>query len=212
MVVVTDLDDSRGQAVVAEINGAGGEAIFLGQDVSLQESWPGVIDATERRFGRLNVMVANAGIGIMCKAVEMLLADWRRQTAVNRRCVPVGEVRRSSDAASRRWLHHHYIIRCRPPGIGRISRLLRHKGRRPPVRGEGGRDRVRGRIRRDTGQHSSSRRHRHADLDEAIRVCWPQRADRRERGRQSGVPLRRVDRLRTSRMACYSSPPTLLTT
>src|SRR5258708_26702672 len=28
-------------------------------------------------------MVANAGIGIMCKAVEMSLADWRRQTAVN---------------------------------------------------------------------------------------------------------------------------------
>src|SRR5437660_11281901 len=27
--------------------------------------------------------VANAGIGIMCKAVEMSLVDWRRQTAVN---------------------------------------------------------------------------------------------------------------------------------
>jgi NAD(P)-dependent dehydrogenase (short-subunit alcohol dehydrogenase family) len=42
-----------------------------------------VIEATERRFGRLDVMVANAGIGILCKAVEMSLADWRRQTAVN---------------------------------------------------------------------------------------------------------------------------------
>jgi NAD(P)-dependent dehydrogenase (short-subunit alcohol dehydrogenase family) len=28
-------------------------------------------------------MVANAGIGILCMAVEMSLADWRRQTAVN---------------------------------------------------------------------------------------------------------------------------------
>jgi NAD(P)-dependent dehydrogenase (short-subunit alcohol dehydrogenase family) len=28
-------------------------------------------------------MVANAGIGIMSKTVEMSLADWRRQTAVN---------------------------------------------------------------------------------------------------------------------------------
>jgi NAD(P)-dependent dehydrogenase (short-subunit alcohol dehydrogenase family) len=42
-----------------------------------------VIDATERRFGRLDVMVANAGIGILCRAIEMSLADWRRQTAVN---------------------------------------------------------------------------------------------------------------------------------
>jgi len=79
-VIVTDLDDPRGQALVDKI---GGEAVYLHQDVSLEESWPGVIDAAERRFGRLDVMVANAGIGIMCKAVEMSLADWRRQTAVN---------------------------------------------------------------------------------------------------------------------------------
>ena len=82
-VVVTDLDDTGGRDLVDKISGAGGEAIFLHQDVSLEESWPGVIEATEGRFGRLNVMVANAGIGILCKAVEMSLADWRRQTAVN---------------------------------------------------------------------------------------------------------------------------------
>lgn len=82
-VVVTDLDDNGGQAVVERIGGAGGEAIFLHQDVSIEESWPGAIEAAERRFGRLNVMVANAGIGILCKAVEMSLTDWRRQTAIN---------------------------------------------------------------------------------------------------------------------------------
>src|SRR4029077_20030377 len=82
-VVVGDLDDTRGQGVVKEIVSAGGEAIYLHHDVSVEESWPGVIETTERCFGRLNVMVANAGIGILCKAVEMSLADWRRQTAVN---------------------------------------------------------------------------------------------------------------------------------
>ena len=82
-VVVTDLDDTGGQAVVDRISSTGGQAIFLHQDVTLEETWPGIIEATERRFGRLDVMVANAGIGILCKAVEMSLADWRRQTAVN---------------------------------------------------------------------------------------------------------------------------------
>lgn len=82
-VVVTDLDDTNGQAVVKTIAEAGGEAVFVHQDVSLEEAWPGVVDAAERRFGRLDVMVANAGIGILCRAVEMSLADWRRQTAVN---------------------------------------------------------------------------------------------------------------------------------
>jgi NAD(P)-dependent dehydrogenase (short-subunit alcohol dehydrogenase family) len=37
---------------------------FLHQDVSLEEPQPGVIEVTERRFGRLHVMVANAGIRI----------------------------------------------------------------------------------------------------------------------------------------------------
>jgi NAD(P)-dependent dehydrogenase (short-subunit alcohol dehydrogenase family) len=82
-VVVTDLDDASGQAVLEKIGSAGGEAIFLHQDVTFEESWRGIIEATERRFGRLDVMVANAGIGILCKAIEMSLADWRRQTAVN---------------------------------------------------------------------------------------------------------------------------------
>src|SRR5215468_1114300 len=82
-VVVTDLDDAGGRGVVDRITRAGGEAISLHQDVSIEESWPDVIEATERRFGRLDVMVANAGIGILCKAVEMSLTDWRRQTAVN---------------------------------------------------------------------------------------------------------------------------------
>jgi len=82
-VVVTDLDDAGGEAVVDGIGSNGGTAVILHQDVSVEESWPGVIEAAERLFGRLDVMVANAGIGIMCRAVEMSLADWRQQTAVN---------------------------------------------------------------------------------------------------------------------------------
>ena len=82
-VVVTDLDDAGGRRVVEQIGGAGGEAIFLHQDVSLEDTWPATIDAALRRFGHLDVMVANAGIGILCPAIEMSLAEWRRQTAVN---------------------------------------------------------------------------------------------------------------------------------
>jgi len=82
-VVITDIDDAGAQAMMGKIVAAGGDAICLHQDVSIEGDWPGVIEATVRRFGQLNVMVANAGIGILCKAVEMSLADWRRQTAVN---------------------------------------------------------------------------------------------------------------------------------
>ena len=40
-VVVTDVDDAGGQAVVGKIGSVGGEAIFLHQDVSIEDSWPG---------------------------------------------------------------------------------------------------------------------------------------------------------------------------
>jgi NAD(P)-dependent dehydrogenase (short-subunit alcohol dehydrogenase family) len=46
-VVVTDVDDAGGQAVVDRISSTGGEAIYLHQDVTIEESWPGIIEATE---------------------------------------------------------------------------------------------------------------------------------------------------------------------
>ncbi len=82
-VVVTDIDQAGGEAVVARIAEAGGEAIFLQQDVTDEARWQEVVAETERRYGRLDVLFSNAGIGIICSVFEMSLADWRRQTAIN---------------------------------------------------------------------------------------------------------------------------------
>jgi NAD(P)-dependent dehydrogenase (short-subunit alcohol dehydrogenase family) len=82
-VIVTDLDDAGGRALVGRITSQGGEATFLHQDVAEEAGWPPVIEAAETRYGRLDILVANAGIGIFVPAVDMTLADWRRQTAVN---------------------------------------------------------------------------------------------------------------------------------
>jgi NAD(P)-dependent dehydrogenase (short-subunit alcohol dehydrogenase family) len=58
--------------------------VFLPQDVTEEPRWREVVGETEARFGRLDVLVANAGIGIVTPSiVDMTLADWRRQTAVN---------------------------------------------------------------------------------------------------------------------------------
>ncbi|HZR71790.1 glucose 1-dehydrogenase [Bradyrhizobium sp.] len=83
-VVLTDVDELKGPQVVAGITKAGGEAIFLHQDVTSEPRWAEIIGEIERRFGRLDVLVSNAGIGIGAPSiVEMSLADWRRQTAIN---------------------------------------------------------------------------------------------------------------------------------
>jgi NAD(P)-dependent dehydrogenase (short-subunit alcohol dehydrogenase family) len=82
-VVLTDLDAAHGEAVAARIGDAGGTALFLPQDVTEEARWIEVVAETERRFGRLDVLVANAGIGIIGLTVDTTLADWRRQMAVN---------------------------------------------------------------------------------------------------------------------------------
>lgn len=82
-VAVTDVDDLRGEALVADICGAGGDAIYWHHDVTDEACWPEMIGAVEKRYGRLDVMVANAGIAIRVPIVDMTLADWRRQQAVN---------------------------------------------------------------------------------------------------------------------------------
>jgi NAD(P)-dependent dehydrogenase (short-subunit alcohol dehydrogenase family) len=84
IVVATDIDDLKGPDVVAGIKKAGGEAVFLHQDVASEPRWAEVVGEIERRFGRLDVLVSNAGIGIgAASIVDMSLADWRRQTAIN---------------------------------------------------------------------------------------------------------------------------------
>jgi Dehydrogenases with different specificities (related to short-chain alcohol dehydrogenases) len=84
-VVITDIDElrgpERGQAC-CKSRGAG--AIFLEQDVTSEERWIEVVAEIAKRYGRLDIMVSNAGIGIAVPSiVDMTLADWRKQNAIN---------------------------------------------------------------------------------------------------------------------------------
>jgi NAD(P)-dependent dehydrogenase (short-subunit alcohol dehydrogenase family) len=83
-VAVTDIDDLRGPELVARIKKAGGEATFWHQDVTSEERWIEVVAEIVNRYGRLDILVSNAGIGIGVPSItEMTLEDWRRQTAIN---------------------------------------------------------------------------------------------------------------------------------
>jgi NAD(P)-dependent dehydrogenase (short-subunit alcohol dehydrogenase family) len=83
-VAVTDIDDLRGPELVAGIKKAGRAAMFLHQDVTSETRWVEVVTEIEKRYGRLDILVSNAGIGIAVPSiVDMTLEDWRRQTAIN---------------------------------------------------------------------------------------------------------------------------------
>jgi NAD(P)-dependent dehydrogenase (short-subunit alcohol dehydrogenase family) len=76
-LVLTDIDDGAGAGLAEEIGGR-----YLHLDVTEEAGWPAVVAAAEQ-LGRLDILVANAGIGIMGNAVDMTLQDWRRQMAIN---------------------------------------------------------------------------------------------------------------------------------
>jgi NAD(P)-dependent dehydrogenase (short-subunit alcohol dehydrogenase family) len=83
-VVLTDLQDTKGEGVAREIEAAGGKALFLHHDVTSEDEWAGVIARVKADHGRLDVLVNNAGIGLGSPSITtMSLADWRRQQAIN---------------------------------------------------------------------------------------------------------------------------------
>jgi NAD(P)-dependent dehydrogenase (short-subunit alcohol dehydrogenase family) len=82
-IVVADIQDVKGEACAGQINEAGGEAVFRRLDVTDEAAWAATIDEVRERWGRLDVLVNNAGIGIGGPITELSLTDWRRQQAVN---------------------------------------------------------------------------------------------------------------------------------
>ena len=73
-VLVAELDETNGQAVVDEITAAAGQAQFQRCDVTNEDEVKAVIKAAVDAFGRLDVMVNNAGVSEM---------DWDTMLAVN---------------------------------------------------------------------------------------------------------------------------------
>jgi NAD(P)-dependent dehydrogenase (short-subunit alcohol dehydrogenase family) len=82
-VVLGDIRAELGEQVAAEINGAGGQAVFAQLDVSSESDWASAVGLAESAYGRLDILVNNAAIigleGIMDTSIEL----WNRVLAVN---------------------------------------------------------------------------------------------------------------------------------
>ena len=61
-VVIGDVLEEEGRRTEAEINETGGECLFIRLDVTSESDWQRAVAATVARFGKLDVLVNNAGI------------------------------------------------------------------------------------------------------------------------------------------------------
>lgn len=82
-VVITDIQGEVGAAAATEISANGGNALFIEHDVTSESAWEAVVAATQAKYSRLDILVNNAGIGVGGSIIEMPLADWQRQQAIN---------------------------------------------------------------------------------------------------------------------------------
>jgi NAD(P)-dependent dehydrogenase (short-subunit alcohol dehydrogenase family) len=82
-VVVADILEKDGEAVVADIKKAGGEATFLSLDVTDEAQWKATVERTVATYGGLDVLVNNAGISGSAEQDLYDTAAWNRLMGIN---------------------------------------------------------------------------------------------------------------------------------
>lgn len=90
-VVFGDVRDEAGKQVEAEIRASGGEAVYVHLDVTSDEDWRHAVAEAVRRYGKLDILINNAGIVIPRVPIEARTAEeWDRVMAVNAKGVFLG--------------------------------------------------------------------------------------------------------------------------
>jgi NAD(P)-dependent dehydrogenase (short-subunit alcohol dehydrogenase family) len=86
-VVIADRDTAAAEKVAAEIGAAGGAAVTQALDVADEAQVQSAFTDLAGRFGRIDVVVNNAGISHVGNILETSAADWDRVMSVNARGV-----------------------------------------------------------------------------------------------------------------------------
>jgi cyclopentanol dehydrogenase len=90
-VVFGDVRDDEGKKVEAGIRDRGGDAVYVHLDVTNEADWRGAVQTATTRFGRLDILINNAGILIPRVPIEeRTAAEWDTVMAVNAKGVFLG--------------------------------------------------------------------------------------------------------------------------
>lgn len=83
-VALTDINEAGAEAAAESINAEHeGAALALAHDVTDEARWQAVLEETVGRFGGLNILVNNAGIGSMASIEDETWENWRHVHAVD---------------------------------------------------------------------------------------------------------------------------------
>jgi NAD(P)-dependent dehydrogenase (short-subunit alcohol dehydrogenase family) len=82
-VVVVDWDKENGEKTAEEMRKAGGDAMFVFCDVSNEEMVKSMVQKTLDKYGHIDILVNDAGIGVYKSVLDASSEDWDRCLAVN---------------------------------------------------------------------------------------------------------------------------------
>jgi 3-hydroxybutyrate dehydrogenase len=82
-LAIADLDHAGAQLAAAELNREGGQAIALPVDVTNEAQVDAAVARVVENFGRIDVLVSNAGIQIVAPLEDFAFADWQRVLAIH---------------------------------------------------------------------------------------------------------------------------------
>lgn len=82
-VAIADLNLEGAQAVAKRIRDAGGQAIGVAMNVTSEEEVNAGVDKTVKEFGRVDVLVSNAGVQIVHPVHEFPFEQWKTMLAIH---------------------------------------------------------------------------------------------------------------------------------
>ena len=89
-VVIGDVLEEQGRQTEAEVNEAGGDCVFVRLDVTSEKDWAAAVATAVARFGKLDVLVNNAGVSSTGGIEDLTVADWDRTLDINTKGVFLG--------------------------------------------------------------------------------------------------------------------------
>ena len=127
--------------VVDEIESGGGRATARAVDVTRPEDVRRLIELAVEQYGRLDALVANAGVAVVAPLTEGTLADWNRMVDVNLRGVlhgiaaalPVFSAQGSghfvtvTSTAAAKWVAGQGVYAATKAGVRALCEVLRQE-------------------------------------------------------------------------------------